>query len=139
MGKTKKVLIFVGSILLIVGLCVSIGFNIYWGIYCMEWESYLQSTDEIYIMEAGILKNNLEFHDGTDYEFRYDFSHENYEQLKNKYKLENTAKEGTEFERAVRLMDEYAPRLTHKSDYKNHTPKARWNCWSTVETIKIKA
>lgn len=86
----------------------------------MKSDSYLQSTEEIYIMESGILRNNLEFHDGTDYKLQYNFLHKNYEQLKNKYNLEDKAKEGTEFERALRLMDEYGPRLTHKSDYDNH-------------------
>lgn len=116
----KKILLLVGAIVLAVGLCISIGFNIYqafWG-----FDSYLQSTDEIYVMEAGILRNNLEFHDGTEYELQYDFSHENYEVLKSKYKIESTAKDGTEFERALRLMNEYAPRLTHESYYDNHVP-----------------
>lgn len=119
-ANVKKIILITVGVILIVGLLVSIGFNLYqafWG-----WDSYLQSTDEIYIMEAGILRNNLDFHDGTDYEFNYDFSHENYAQLKSKYKIENTAKDGTEFERALRLMDEYAPRLTHKSNYDNHVP-----------------
>ncbi len=120
----KKILLIVGSIILSLGLCVSIGFNINFEICYIKCDSYLQSTDEIYIIESGILKNNLEFHDGTDYELQYNFSHENYEKLKNKYNLENTAKEGTEFERALRLMDEYAPRLTHKSDYKNEIPQS---------------
>lgn len=109
-----------GIIVLVVSLCVSIGLNIYFGIYYMKPNSYLQSTEQIYIMEAGIIRNNLEFHDGSDYKLEYDFSHENYEILKSKYQIENTAKDGTEFERALRIMDEYAPRLTHKSDYDNH-------------------
>ena len=119
-ANIKKILLLVGSIILVIGLCISIGFNIYqafWG-----FDSYLQSTDEIYIMEAGILRNNLEFHDGTDYELTYDFLHDNYATLKSKYKIENTAKSGTEFEKALRLMDEYAPRLTHESYYDNHVP-----------------
>lgn len=116
----KKVLLIVGSIILSVGLLVSIGFNIYFGICCIKADSYLQTTEEIYIFEAGILKYNLEFQDGTDYKLLYDFSHENFATLKSKYELENTAKEGTEFERASRLMDEYSSRLTHKSDYDNH-------------------
>ncbi len=120
----KKILLIVGSIILSLGLCVSIGFNIYFEICYLKGESYLQNTDEIYIMEAGILHNNLEFRDGTDYELKYDLSHENYTQLKSKYNLESTAKDGTEFERALRLMDEYAPRLTHKSDYKNTIPQS---------------
>ncbi len=118
-GNIKKIILIVGSVVLILGLLISIGFNIYFDICYLKCDSYLQSTDDIYVMEAGILKNNLEFHGGTDYEFQYDFSHENYETLKSKYDLENTAKDGTEFERALRLMNEYAPRLTHKSDYKN--------------------
>lgn len=118
----KRILFIVTSIVVIVGLLVSTGFNIYFEIAYLKADSYLQSTEEIYIMEAGILRNNLEFHDGTDYELNYDFSHENYETLKSKYKLESTAKDGTEFEQALRLMDEYAPRLTHKSNYDNHIP-----------------
>lgn len=118
----KKILLIIGSIVLIIGICVSIGFNIYFEVFYMKGESYLQSTEQIYIMEAGILKNNLEFHDGTDYELKYDFSHENYATLKSRYKLESTAKDGTEFEKALRLMNEYAPRLTHKSNYDNHIP-----------------
>lgn len=118
--KTKKIALIVGIIVLIAGLLVSIGFNIYFGIYYIKQNTYLQSTEQIYIMEAGILCNNLDFHDGTDYKLQYDFSHEDYEILKSKYQIENTAKGGTEFERALRLMNEYAPRLAHKSDYDNH-------------------
>ncbi len=115
----KKILLLVSIILVLAGLCVSIGFNIYFDVCYIKCDSYLQSTDEIYIMEAGILRNNLEFYDGTDYKLNYNFSHENYGTLKSKYKIENTAKDGTEFEKALRLMNEYAPRLKHKSNYDN--------------------
>ncbi|MDE7181533.1 MAG: transglutaminase-like domain-containing protein [Clostridia bacterium] len=120
MQKSKKLKIaaLVCGIILVLGLLASIGVNI-WLAY-FSWDSYLQSTDEIYIMEAGILKNNLEFRDGEDFELTYDFSHEDYAELKSKYGLEKTAGEGSEFERACRLMDEFAPRLKHKSDYDNH-------------------
>ncbi len=99
-------------------LLISIAANIYqafWG-----WDSYLQSTDEIYIMEAGILNNNLEFGDGEDIELVYDFTHEDYAVLKEKYNIAEISKEGSEFERALRLMDEFAPRLTHESNFDNH-------------------
>lgn len=120
----KNVLIMSCCIVLsAVCLLVSIGFNIYFSLCYIEGESYLQDTEEIYIMEAGILCNNLEFLDGDEYELQYDFSHENYGELKSKYKLQNTAKDGTELSRALRLMNEYAPRLTHKSDYDNHVPQ----------------
>lgn len=120
--SVKKLLLIIGSIVLSVGLLVSIGLNSFFGIFYIKGDSYLQTTEEIYIMEAGILRNNLQFHDGKDYEIQYNFSHENYGILKSKYQIESTAKEGTEFERALRLMAEYAPRLTHKSDYDNHIP-----------------
>lgn len=118
----QKIFLFVGIAVLVLGLLCSIGLNIYFEVCYMKSESYLQSPDEIYVMEAGILRNNLKFHDGTDYELQYDFSHENYQTLKNKYHVEQTAKSGTQFERALRLMNEYAPRLTHKGDYDNHIP-----------------
>lgn len=118
-AKNVLVLIIVVTVLA-VGLCVSIGFNIYQAFD--SFDRYLQSTEQIYIMESGILRNNLEFHEGIDRELQYSFSHENYDKLKSKYGIEKTAKTGTEFKRALRLMDEYAPRLTHESYYDNHVP-----------------
>lgn len=116
----KKILLIAVGAVLLVGLMVSIGLNVYFALCYIECDTYLQSTEEIYVMEAGILRNNLEFHDGADYELKYDFTNENYQTLKSKYKVESTAGNGTEFEKAMRLMDEYAPRLTHKSNYDNH-------------------
>ncbi len=110
----KKILL----IGLSVALIASIGINVYKAFWSDD--SYLQSTEEIYIMEAGILFNNLEFADGEDFEITYDFSADDYAVLKEKYNLEKTAGDGSEFERAVRLMNEFSPRLTHKSDYDNH-------------------
>lgn len=104
-------------IILAVLLLVSVGVNIYlafWG-----FDSYLQSTDEIYIMEAGILRNNLDFADGEDIDFSYDFDNEDYSVLISTYGIDKIAGSGTEFEQALRLMNEFAPRLTHKSDYDN--------------------
>ena len=120
--NVKKIILIAVSIALAVGLLISIGFNIYFSLCYLKGETYLQSTEEIYIMEAGILRNNLEFYDGTERELKYNFSHESYGQLKSKYNIENTAKEGKEFDKALRLMDEYAPRLTHESYYDNHVP-----------------
>lgn len=115
--KNRKILKITGVAVLVAALLVSIGYNIYLTFWGMD--SYLQSTDEIYIMESGILRNNLEFADGEDYEFVYDFENEEYPKLIEEYKIDKTAGDGSEFERAVRLMDEYAPRLTHKSNYDN--------------------
>ncbi|MDE6788928.1 MAG: transglutaminase-like domain-containing protein [Ruminococcus sp.] len=111
----KKSLLY---IVLSIALLASIGINIYQAFW--DDDSYLQSTEEIYIMEAGILYNNLEFSDGKDIELTYDFLNDDYAVLKEKYNLEKTAGDGSEFEKAVRLMDEFSPRLKHKSNYDNH-------------------
>lgn len=117
-NKRKVISLWVTIGVLIAALLASIGVNIYLGLF--NYDSYLQSTDEIYIMEAGILRNNLEFRDGEDYELTYDFNNELYSDLKSKYGIEKIAGNGTEFERALRLMDEFAPRLKHSSNYDNH-------------------
>ena len=71
-------------------------------------------------MEAGILYNELEFKDGEDYVLKYDFDNEEYPKLLEKYSIKKTAGNGTEFEKASALMNEYADRLYHCSDYDNH-------------------
>lgn len=115
--KSKKIRIITGIIFGCI-LLVSLGLNIYFGFFGMQ--SYLQDIDEIYVMEAGILRNNLEFADGEELKFVYDFEHEEYPQLIAEYKIEDIAGEGTEFERARNLMNEFAPRLHHESYYDNH-------------------
>ena len=117
-AKTKKTITIVTISVLCAALIASVAVNIYLAFF--HYASYLQSTDEIYIMEAGIIENNLEFADGEIHEFTYDFNNENYGTLKNKYGIEKYAKEGSEFDKALRLMNEYAPRLTHSSTYDNH-------------------
>ena len=49
--------------------------------------SYLQNPKEIYILEAGILKNNLITKDGSDISISYDYTSEALLVLKEKYKL----------------------------------------------------
>lgn len=112
----KKMHILFLSILAI-ALILSIGLNIYLGFFSQD--SYLQSVDEIYIMEAGIIKNHLEFAEGESHIFTYDFQNPEYPELIMKYGIDKCAGEGSEFEKALRLMDEYAPRLTHKGNYDN--------------------
>lgn len=114
MNKKKHSII---TIVLLALLLVSIGINLYFAFW--GFDTYLQSTDEIYIMEAGILRNNLEFAAGEDVDFTYDFDNGDYSVLISDYKIDSIAGEGSEFEKALRLMDEFAPRLTHKSNYDN--------------------
>lgn len=114
--RSKKLMIFI-IIILIICLCISVGFNIYKAFF--SFASYLQNPFEIYTMESGILYNNLEFAVGNNYDLQYDFNHQDYKILKEKYNLEDIAQDGTELEKALRLMNEFASRLTHKSDYDN--------------------
>lgn len=114
----KRILSNIVIILLTAALLASVGFNVYYTF--RGYESYLQDTDEIYIMESGILSNNLEFVQGENLKFEYDFENGEYPTLIEKYKINETAGNGSEFERAMNLMNEYAPRLQHLSNYDNH-------------------
>ena len=125
--NNKKKIIVPIAILLVILLIASIDFNIYF--FCFDpyydlfnrsgWKSYLQSTDQIYIMEAGILKSGLKFQEGKDFKIEYDFDNEEYPLLIEKYKIDEIAGDGTEFEKAKNLMNEFAWRLYHKGDYDN--------------------
>ena len=64
-----------------------------------------------------MLLNTMDYAEGEDYEIVYDFENAEYSLLLEKYDVEKTAGEGSEFQKAMRLMDEYAPRLTHKSNF----------------------
>ena len=99
-------------------LAVSVGLNVY--LLFFSTQSYLQSSDQIYTMEAGILRNNLEMRQAGDMDVVYDFHHDDYAMLIERYEIDHIAGEGSEFERALRLMDEFAPRLHHESWYDNH-------------------
>ncbi len=117
--NVKKILVICVIVLLTISLVASIGINIY-QLNFNGFSTYLQNTDEIYVMESGILHGYLEFADGEDYELSYDFENENYSVLIEKYKIDKIAGTGSDLEKALNLMNEYAPRLTHKSDYDNH-------------------
>lgn len=117
--NVKKLLVICVIALLSISLVTSIGINIY-QLNFNVFSTYLQNTDEIYVMESGILYEYLDFADGEDYEISYDFENEDYSVLIDKYKIDTIAGDGSEFKKAVRLMNEYAPRLTHKSNYDNH-------------------
>ncbi len=110
-NKTKII-----TTVLTVSLLVSVCANL---MLASGSESHLQGTDEIYIMEAGILHNNLEFAQGQPLELVYDLTHDDYPEIIRLYGIDKTAGEGTELERAMRLMDEYSSRLTHESWYDN--------------------
>ena len=114
----RKQLRFISICLLILALLTSVILTV--SLAFRGDDSYLQSPNQIYIMEAGILRNNITFAAGEDHIFYYDFENAAYPQLIEAYGIGDIAGTGTEFERALRLMDEFAPRLHHESYYDNH-------------------
>lgn len=108
---------------LIVLAIVSTSLLVYIGSGSGAWivqTSYLQSTDQLYIMETGILHNERVFRSGQDIKIKYDFNNEEYAGLLGKYNLAEQAGDGSEFEKALALMDAYSGRLYHASYYDNH-------------------
>lgn len=88
-----------------------------------EWvvyTSYLQSPQAIYTMEAGIIKGLSEFQTGEDHAITYDFDNAAYSELLAGYDIATIAGDGSEFEKAKALMNEFAGRLAHESYYDNH-------------------
>lgn len=86
----------------------------------MTKKEIAQVEEEKLYIYSGILFHNQEFaRDGRE-EFTYDFSCPEYGELKENYDLVTIAGKGTDFQRAKRLMHEFAPRLTHCSWYDNH-------------------
>ena len=116
--RKRKQLCFISICLLILALLTSVILTV--SLAFRGDDSYLQSPNQIYIMEAGILRNNITFAAGEDHIFSYDFENAAYPQLIETYGIGDIAGTGTEFERALRLMDEFAPRLHHESYYDNH-------------------
>lgn len=86
----------------------------------MVQTSYLQSTEEINKILSGILYNGLELYEGENYTIEYDFQNEEYQELLERYDIESTAGVGSEFKKALSLMNEYSGRLYHVSKFDNH-------------------
>jgi hypothetical protein len=114
MRKAYKVMIILMAALLTVSACVN-GYYIFFTPEC-----YLQSPEEIYIMESGILINNLAMRQENDVALQYNFEHEDYAKLILQYQIDQIAGQGSEWERAARLMNTFAPRLRHLSNFDNH-------------------
>lgn len=121
MKNHSRALIITLGVLLVLSLGF-IAFIAFFGGDSLFWSSYLQSPEEIYNMESGIIYNALEFRRGQDYELRYDFENSEYAQLREQYDIEKIAGDGGEFEMARNLMNEFSGRLTHESSYDNHIP-----------------
>ena len=107
----------VAVVLALVLIC-SLGFNIFMvlGGDSILWKTYLQSPEELKIMELGVISAHAEFREGDDNVFSYDFDHEDYPVLLEQYKVASIAGNGSEFEQASRLMNEFSKRLVHTSN-----------------------
>lgn len=117
MKKAKIINIIVAVVLL-----ASIGTNIYFVLNSNNYDSmvqYLQTPQQMKIVYSGILKNHEQFREGENVEIVYDFTQKEYETLLEKYPIKEIAGDGSEYERAFRLMNEYAPRLNHHSNFDN--------------------
>ncbi len=81
-----------------------------------EWKEIWQ--DELNIF-SGILFNNSKFAKGTEDIIFYDFDCIEYDILKKQYGIQNIAGDGTAFEKAIRLTQYFAVRLTHNGNFNN--------------------
>lgn len=109
-------------ILLAALLLLSLMGNVWLYVKGCENNSFLQQPSQIGVTLSGILRNNLDFAQGAPHTFTYDMTDSEYPQLNDLYHIDTIAGGGSEFDRALRLMDAFAPRLHHKSDYDNHVP-----------------
>lgn len=84
-----------------------------------EWKEIQKDQLNIY---SGILFHNQQFVQGDEERIQYDFSCLEFQELREKYNLEEIAGKGSDFSRAKRLLHYLAPRLHHSSWYDNHVP-----------------
>lgn len=84
---------------------------------------------ELFDIYTGILFNSRNFAPGEAEAIRCHFDCPEYKELIAKYRIDEIAGEGADFERAERdfrkaerLLHWMSPRLKHKSDYDNHVP-----------------
>lgn len=89
--------------------------------YSSQYVSYVQRTDEVYNMACGIIHNCENFKDGSTKIITYDFENTYYADLLEKYDIENIAGIGSEFNKAVNLVDNFSRRLTHNSNFVEYT------------------
>lgn len=82
----------------------------------------LEQQKQLFDIYSGILFNNRDFAPGEAEAIRYHFDCPEYGELIAKYRIDETAGEGADFERAECLLHWMSPRLTHKPDYDNHVP-----------------
>ncbi len=83
--------------------------------------SYLQNKEEVYNMACGIIKNCEKFRTGEHTTITYKFNADSYSVLREKYDIEKIAGDGTEFEKALNLMNTISPRLSHNGNFTGYS------------------
>ncbi len=87
-------------------------------------EQYMSkiSETELFLLNVykGILLNNPLPDIETDKVINYEFDLKNFEILKEKYNISKIAGKGSDFERSIRILKHFSPKLRHDSYYGNH-------------------
>lgn len=86
----------------------------------MNDDEIKENWEELLNIYKGILFNNCEFSNGINDKIIYNFACPQFNILKEKYNLESIAKQGSELEKAIRLLSFFAPRITHKGNFQNN-------------------
>lgn len=77
---------------------------------------------ELFDIYTGILFNSRSFAPGEQASITYAFDCPEYKELIAKYRIDEIAGAGSQFQRAERLLHWMSPRLRHRPDYDNHVP-----------------
>ena len=108
----------ISIIILAVFLAAAVGYIIY--SECnndAEFVSYIQDKDEVYHKACGIIHNAEAFREGNTEMITYDLDEPLYRELLEKYDIISIAGEGSEFDKAINLMDYFSQRLSHNGNF----------------------
>lgn len=79
-----------------------------------------ESWEELLTIFKGIIFNNCDFATGVNEKIVYNFDCPQFSVLKEKYRLEKIAKQGSNFEKSINVLNYFAPKITHKGDFQNN-------------------
>ena len=132
MKKAKAAIIALSA-----ALAMSVGYNVYSLCFMERQRSYLQSPEEIYCMECGVIEANSAIRSGGTVDIKYDFNAPEYARLREDYNLEAIAGEGSGFDRAVRLMDEFSGRLRHNGGHDDRRDRYNSGAAGRVRGLRV--
>ncbi len=115
----KKIIAIISLAVLLAGAVGYIVYDKYTDDF--RYVSYIQDKDEVYNMACGIIQNCRAIRDGVEDLITYDFNDPEYAELLDKYDLVNMAGDGSEFDKALRLMDNFSGRLKHNGNFSEYT------------------